>query len=235
MRYINLTNEKKRNAQVVFKSIPSPKKVRMVTELGEPLQNKRLLKFTSENSLQSLLNQFKDAQHVSEAIIKEDPDIDIELAGKILKNTDRIYINEKEKVVYKVQKNEKVYLPDGTLKEERTPRYLDANIDIEDPVLWTGKVFPRSKICQKLVFNKNYQICHINGLTYDFLYGMAKELASKDSMMMLTAGKGGKNPLIFNDGGKPYRAFLEGRIDGDKYCLILHLTDLELKTVIKKD
>ena len=22
-----------------------------------------------------------------------------------------------------------------------------------------------------------------------------------------------------NDGGKPYRAFLEGRIKGDKYCL----------------
>jgi hypothetical protein len=32
-----------------------------------------------------------------------------------------------------------------------------------------------------------------------------------------------------NDGGKPYRAFLEGRIKGDKYCLILHLTDQELK------
>jgi hypothetical protein len=32
-----------------------------------------------------------------------------------------------------------------------------------------------------------------------------------------------------NDGGKPYRAFLEGRVKGEKYCLILHLTDQELK------
>jgi hypothetical protein len=35
--------------------------------------------------------------------------------------------------------------------------------------------------------------------------------------------------LVMNDGGKPYRAFLEGRIKGDKYCLVLHLTDQELK------
>ena len=29
--------------------------------------------------------------------------------------------------------------------------------------------------------------------------------------------------------GTPYRGFLEGRVDGDKYLLLLHLTNLELK------
>jgi len=47
--------------------------------------------------------------------------------------------------------------------------------------------------------------------------------------MMLGGGKSGKEPLVMNDGGKPYRAFLEGRVKGEKYCLILHLTDQELK------
>jgi hypothetical protein len=47
--------------------------------------------------------------------------------------------------------------------------------------------------------------------------------------MMMGGGTSGKEPLVMNDGGKPYRAFLEGRIKGDKYCLILHLTDQELK------
>ena len=63
---------------------------------------------------------------------------------------------------------------------------------------------------------------------------MAKELADKDSMMMIGAGASGKGPLVFTDGGKPYRAFLEGRVKGDKYCLILHLSDLELKPLPEK-
>jgi hypothetical protein len=90
-------------------------------------------------------------------------------------------------------------------------------------------MMPRAKVYNKLVFDKKYQLKHVNGLTYDFLYEMAKELSDKDSLMMLGGGKSGKEPLVMNDGGKPYRAFLEGRVKGEKYCLILHLTDQELK------
>ena len=106
---------------------------------------------------------------------------------------------------------------------------------LKNPVKWTGKLMPRKKIYNKLVFNKNYQVCHVNGLTYDFLFAMAKDLADKDAMMMLAGGAKGNEPLVFNDGGKPYRAFLEGRIDGKKYCLIMHLTDLELKPLPEKE
>ena len=229
MRYINLSNEKKRDAQVVFKAIPSPPKVHMAMETGEKVHNRRLLKGTSVNSITTLMKDYANADNVADAIIREDPDVNIELEGKTLSNISQVYINADEKVVYKIKKNEKVFLPDGTLKEEREPRYLDANILSENPVKWTGKLMPRNKIYNKLVFNKNYQLYHVNGLTYDFLYAMAKDLAGKDAMMMLAGGAKGNEPLVFNDGGKPYRAFLEGRVDGDKYCLILHLTDLELK------
>jgi hypothetical protein len=34
-----------------------------------------------------------------------------------------------------------------------------------------------------------------------------------------------------SNGGTPYRAFLEGRVDGDKYALILRLTNMELKSM----
>ncbi len=90
---------------------------------------------------------------------------------------------------------------------------------------------PKSAIFNKMVFSKKYQIKHINGLTYDFLFEMATELSEKNAIMMLGGGKSGKEPLVFSDGGKSYRAFLEGRIDGEKYCLILHLTDQELKGI----
>ena len=41
-------------------------------------------------------------------------------------------------------------------------------------------------------------------------------------------------PLVMANGGTPYRAFLEGRVDGDKYALILHLTNMELKSIEPK-
>ena len=230
-----MSNEKKRDAQVVYKTIPSPSKVHMAMASGEVVKNKRLLKGTSKNSIKTLLKQYVEPGKVADAIISGDPDVDLELVGKTLSNTDRVYINDEEKVVYKIRKNEKVFLPDGSMKEEREPRYLSANISSNNPISWTGKFMPRNKLYNKLVFNKNYQICHVNGLTYDFLFAMAKDLADKDSMMMLASGAKGNEPLVFNDGGKPYRAFLEGRIQGEKYCLILHLTDLELKPLPKKE
>ena len=81
------------------------------------------------------------------------------------------------------------------------------------------------------VFTKKYQVKHVNGLTYDFLYDMAKQLAEKNAMMLIGSGLKGVGPIVLSDGGTNYRAFLEGRIDGEKYCLILHLTNLELKAL----
>ena len=234
MRYINLSNNKDRDAKVVFKSVSSPSSVHLAMETGESIENRRLLKGTSQNSIASLIKEFKDPAQLADAIIAKDPEIDLELEGKTLNISDRVYINQHEEVVYKIRKNEKVFLPDGSLKEERVPRYLDANIVIEHAVNWTGKMISRNKLYNKVVFVRNYQICHVNGITYDFLFGMAKELAQKDSMMMMAGGEKGDEPLVFNDGGKPYRAFLEGRVDESKYCLILHLTDLELKSIIDK-
>ena len=88
MRYINLSNEKKRNAQVLFKSAPSSSKIFMVNvDDKKPLTNKRLLKFSSKNSLHSLLHQFRDSEQLSNALIKDDPEIDLELTGKFLEDT----------------------------------------------------------------------------------------------------------------------------------------------------
>ena len=114
----------------------------------KPLINKRLLKFSSKNSLHALLHQFKDSEQLSSALIKDDPEIDLELTGKFLEDTDKIYINDKEEVVYQIYKSEEVFLPDGTLKEERAPRYLEENIDQTNPVYWTGKLYPKNKIYQ---------------------------------------------------------------------------------------
>ena len=241
IRYIKLANDKKRDAEITFRSLNPKPSISMVMESGEKVINKRVIKSTSQTSTQTLLAKYTDkpkegvdvkmhlATQLAEDLIASDPESDLELTGKYIEDVSRVYINEDEKPVFSVKKIEKIFSPSAELKEEREPKYNDSNITGECIVNWTGKLMPKAKIYNKLVFHKKYQLKHINGLTYDFLFDMAKQLADKDAMMMMGGGTSGKEPLVMNDGGKPYRAFLEGRIKGDKYCLILHLTDQELK------
>ena len=241
IRYIKLANEKKRDAEVTFKSLNPKPKIKMVMETGEAVTNKRVVNGTSKHTVSSLFAQYDEkpkegvdfasqlAAKLSENLVVSDPELDLELTGKFIDDVSRVYINEEQKPVFRVKKIEKIFSPKAELKEEREPKYNESNIANESIVNWTGKMMPRAKVYNKLVFDKKYQLKHVNGLTYDFLYEMAKELSDKDSLMMLGGGKSGKEPLVMNDGGKPYRAFLEGRVKGEKYCLILHLTDQELK------
>jgi hypothetical protein len=241
IRYIKLANDKKRDAEITFRSLNPKPAITMVMATGEKVINKRVVKGTSHSSTQSLLAKYNEkpkegvdfqmqlAGRLAEDLIANDPESDLELTGKFIEDVARVYINEAEKPVFRVKKTEKIFSPKAELKEEREPKYNESNIAGESIVNWTGKLMPKLKVYNKLVFHKKYQLKHINGLTYDFLFGMAKQLADKDALMMMGGGASGKDPLVMNDGGKPYRAFLEGRIKGDKYCLILHLTDQELK------
>ena len=105
-----------------------------------------------------------------------------------------------------------------------------SNISGESVLKWTGKYIPKNKLYNKVVLSSKYQIKHINGLTFDFLFNISKTLQDKNSFMILGGGKGNE-PLIFNDGGKPYRGFLEGKGKDKYYCLILNLSKQEYKTI----
>jgi hypothetical protein len=243
IRYIKLSNEKNRDAEVTYRSLNPKSSISLGIKAPGDVINKRVLKSTSTTDFSTLIKDFKvdnkedeELQKsilLSEQIIKDDSEIDFEMGGKYISGLQRVYVNEQQKPVFRVRKTEKIFSPTAELKEEREPKYNESNI-LDQIVKWTGKMMPKSKVYNKLVFTKKYQIKHINGLTYDFLFEMAKQLSDKDSLMMLGGGKSGKEPLVMNDGGKPYRAFLEGRVKEERYCLILHLTDQELKSLPKK-
>jgi hypothetical protein len=243
IRYIKLSNEKNRDAEVTYRSLNPKASIKLGINSPGDVINRRVLKSTTTTDFSTLIADFKldktedeELQKsilLSKEIIKNDPEIDFEMGGKYISGLQRVYVNEQQKPVFKVRKTEKIFSPTAELKEEREPKYNESNI-LDPIVKWTGKMMPKSKVYNKLVFTKKYQIKHINGLTYDFLFEMAKQLSDKDSLMMLGGGKSGKEPLVMNDGGKPYRAFLEGRVKEERYCLILHLTDQELKSLPKK-
>jgi len=107
-----------------------------------------------------------------------------------------------------------------------------SNVISDDPLKWSGKFFPIKEAYNQFVFIRTYQMFHDSGLTYDFLYNMAKELEEKQSFMLLGSGKKGVGPAIFQEGGQPFRIFLEGRTQGDDYMLLMHLSNLELKPIV---
>ena len=144
-----------------------------------------------------------------------------------------MFLTPNQQVAYGVTLNEHVFLPDGTEKEVRPETSTTCNIASDGlPIRWTGKMIPRKKAMRMFVFRKSYQVQHVNGLTYDFLFDMAKKLADADAMMLVGGGQKGVAPLVMSNGGTPYRAFLEGRVEGERYALILRLTNMELKSIV---
>ena len=236
IRYIKLEDENKRDAEITFKSVTQKNMVFLALEDGKKPINKKVIKSSKEFTLESLIGSSEPSQEeyddFSEKLIKEDKEIDFELFGKFIDKTDRIYTDKNLNPVYNVELTEKVFDTNGDLKEERVPNYLYSNISGENILKWTGKYIPKHKLYNKVVFSSKYQIKHINGLTFDFLYNISKSLNDKNSFMILGGGKGNE-PLVFHDGGKPYRGFLEGKIKDNSYCLILHLSNQEYKTIPK--
>ena len=235
MKTINIKNEKKRDAQVCIDSVKKKSSVMRVLESGEEYSHVKVLKQNLALSFDVLNKNYKSPVELGEAIISSDPEIDMEIIGKKVTGTRKLYLLKNNQIAYRVNMVQVIKNPLGEEKERRDLTKALANITGESIVQWTGKIFPKSEIIRKFVFQHKVQLKHISGLTYDFLYEMAKTLHESKSLMFVGSGKKGSEPLIMTRGGEPYRGFLEGRIQCDKYCLILHLTNVEMKVVQNAD
>ncbi|MDR1603629.1 MAG: hypothetical protein LBS10_02400 [Gracilibacteraceae bacterium] len=232
MRAINIANAKKRDAEVGFISAPRRSAVELVLPDGRKTDPVIILKSTA--NLRTLLGTYGDLPGVGQALIDGDPEIDFEQVGRILRQRRKLYLSPDGAVAYRVNLLQVVRNPDGTEKERRDLTKAVANVAAEIPLSWTGRKFPREKAVRSFVFSKSYQLRHTNGLTYDFLYEMAKELQESDALIFIGSGPKGAGPIVLTAGGEPYRGFLEGRVDGPNYRLVLHLTNMEIKPLIEE-
>ena len=229
MPEINLSNSAKRDAVVGLESIAIPVRVRWIDGKGRSVKSVRLMKSTSEFQIDQLTESVGGIENVSQALIDGDPEVDMEMAGSFVSGTSRVYVDQEGQVAHRVEEIEVVRDPEGKEVERRPRRILLQNVCEDSPLVWSGKTIPKDEAIRKFVFAGKMQLSHINGLTYDFLFSMAKELHDKDALLLLGAGPKSNQPLVLRRGTTPYRGFLEGRIEGDKYCLLLHLSNLELK------
>ncbi len=228
MRKIHLTNAGGRDATVSMEGLrPSTG-----SRPGLPDRDVRFERYlaTTESGLHERL-QAAHGEDYADALVQGDPEIDLEQVGRRVADTDRIYLSSTGDVLYAAPRVMEVILgPDGEEKERRQPVDVESNVNDEDKAIrWTGRKLPKSAAVRRFVFGRTVQVRHVDGVTYDYCYEMAKTLAEEDAVMMLGAGDRGRAPLVFQTNGTPYRGFLEGRVDGEKYKLLLHLSNMELK------
>jgi len=234
MREIYLANDQKRDSFVGFEAKPTKAKVFYKTKDGRERTNIKILKGTLDTSEEFLLKKYGSDNSLIEAMLQDDPEIDYELFGAKLDSTNKVFVDKDSQLVFSVDIQEVVKDIDGNEKSKSEYIASQSNISQDGlPIRWSGKFIDKNEAVKKFVFAKHYQLHHTNGLTYDFLYDMAKKLDDKNSLMFVGGGKKGNEPIVLSNGGKSYRAFLEGRVKDDKYILILHLTNLELKEFTK--
>lgn len=236
MRRLHIANAGSRNAIIVATST-SPDPPPIMGKAGHPATFRRYIA-AGEGRLDSDLSA-EYGDDYSRALIDGDPEIDFDSVGRLIEATQTILLTEEGDPLFAApQLVEIIYGPDGSELERKDPSDTQATVNDAVPVRWTGRKMPAKDVVRKFAFRRSLQLQHVDGVTFDFLYAMAKELADEQVMVLLGAGESGKDPLILQMNGSPYRGLLEGRVDGDAFILLLHLSNMELKkpeAAVKED
>lgn len=224
---IHIANSAGRDATLLAVST-SPKSAQRSSKHGTPVIFRRYVaagESLSDADLQSRFGPTYDQQ-----LIQDDPEIDFEMVGRFISGTQSVLIGSSGDPLYCAPEIvEIVIAPDGTETDRRSPTDTPANINDAVPVVWAGRLMSKLDMVRRFAVRRTVQLRHVDGVTFDFNHAMAKELSGKDSVILVGAGDNGKGPLLFQLNGTPYRGFLEGRVDGERYQLLLHLSNMELK------
>lgn len=224
---LHLANAKGRDATVGIAAVKSPPQP-STGLLGEKITFHRYLAATESCMDSNLQERF--GNDYSADLIQGDPEVDLELIGQAIGETSVIFMDSSGGLMYVEPRFiDIIFNPDGTEKERREPVEIASNVNVDVPVKWTGKKMAIAEVVRRFCFRRTLQLRHVDGLTFDYLYDMAQELEKDHSLVLLGTGEKGAAPLVFQANGRGYRGFLEGRTDGKRYILLLHLSDMELK------
>ena len=222
---IHLENEG-RSARVGLSAATAEKTVAPLEQVTSFGKIKRVQALNGQNPLASVS---------STQLIEGDPELDLQSAGRLMRDATAVYLDTsgaQPVIATEFKEVEVVYTPEGQEKERRARVFRTANVDTTAP-LKIARRMPTRECLTRFVFRGMQQLVHTDGLTFDFLYGLAKSLQDSQSMAVVGAGPKGAGPLVLRDGGTPFRAFLYGETEGSgeqaRYRLLLLLSDQELK------
>jgi len=228
LRKLHVANSAGRNAIIVASSISAENKV-VIGKEGKPAEFRRYVAAGKESLHEDLVAKLGKEDYSSE-LIAGDPELDLELVGRTIDATQSLLLDSKGLPLRGSPKPVEITLdPAGQEVSRRDPVEVAATVNDALPVRWVGKRIPKSELVRKFSIKRTMQLRHVDGVTYDFLFGMAEELEKDKVVVLLGAGEDGKQPLILQMNGTPYRGFLEGRTNGKDYILLLHLSNMEMK------
>jgi hypothetical protein len=222
---IHLENEG-RSARISLSPLRAEKVVAPLEQVTPAGKIKRVQALNGQNYLPSA---------TSAQLIEGNPELDLQIAGRLMRDATAVYLDpsaSQPTIASEFKEIEVVYTPEGQEKERRNTVFRTANVDTTAPLKIVRKL-PVKEALTKFAFRGMQQLVHSDGLTFDFLYGLAKSLQESQSMALVGAGPKGAAPLVLRDGGTPFRAFLYGEVEGSgddaRYRLLLLLSDQELK------
>lgn len=226
-RLLHLVNEARRDARVAM-HVTRPADPPRLGLPGRELRFRRYIAAT-DAGLDEVLSARLGSNYARE-LVDGDPEVDLEAVGRFIERTETVYLSGAGEVIHASPRvMEVIFGPDGSERERRDPQDEPANVNDDLPVRWTPRRMPRAAVVRRFAMRRTVQLRHVDGLTYDYLFAMARELAEEDAMVLVGGGKSGRDPLVFQENGTPYRGFLEGRVEGERYMLLLHLSNLELR------
>lgn len=228
LRKLHISNSAGRNAIIVASSKSAAKDI-IIGKAGKPAEFRRYIAAGRESLHEELVAKL-GREDYSANLLESDPEIDFELVGRTIDLTQSLLLDSTGQPVKSSPKAVEITLdPTGQEVSRRDPVETAATVNDALPVRWVGKKIPKSDLVRKFAIKRTMQLRHIDGVTFDFLFGMAEELEREKVVVLLGAGEDGKQPLILQLNGTPYRGFLEGRVKNKEYILLLHLSNMELK------
>jgi hypothetical protein len=215
-----------RSARVGLTAPPSEKALAPLEQVTNAGKLKRVQVLNGQNPLPAA---------TSAQLIDGNPELDLLSAGRLMRDATAVYLDPsagQPSIATEFKEVEIVYTAEGQEKERRARVFRTANVDTTAPLKIVRRL-PVKECLGRFVFRGLQQLVHTDGLTFEFLHGLAKALQDSQSVALLGAGPKGAAPLVLRDGGTPFRAFLYGEAEGTgekaRYRLLLLLSDQELK------
>lgn len=232
-RIISIADERKRDAQIESHGPARREPMRWISKTDHAsLKLERLVKSTEKTSLDALTRSLGGSDAIAKALVEGDPEIDLEQVGRRLGQAARVWVGQAGQILYAARVLSVVTGPDGVEKSRTDFVDVEATVgEDQPPLVWSGRLVSAAEVVRKYAFTRKQQLRHVNGLTFDFLFDMAKTLETSGQMLRVGTGARGQQPLVFQTNGTRFQGFLEGRTRGESYLLVLHLSNLEIKPV----
>jgi hypothetical protein len=228
IRQLRLADHRGRDATCGLLPVRLPDARRWQDLAGQPVQMLRRVRATAATHPDTLLAQSPDPDDLAQTLIAGDPEWDLRALGRPTGPCTRGYLDGDEQRCYAPQWQERrADSPDGESRLRPLPA-RPANLAPATPPVWSGVLLPRQEIVRRVAFVRAYQVVHGDTLQFDFLYDLVQYLQQRNAMVQVGSGRQGRGPLVCERNGRPYRGFLDGRVQGEAMRLVLYLAAGEL-------